>query len=347
MRSAGERRLHGGSLLAGTLLLATALHPSPAAVAQASELAPGVHLIRGALEAGKQPDGNTVVFEAPDGLVVVDTGRHPAHTEQILGLARSLGKPIAVVVNTHWHLDHLGGNPRIRDGFPAVQVWASAALDGALEGFLARYRDQLDAEIARLSDDPEGQQPLRAELAILDSAPRLRPDRVIESAGPQTLAGKGFHVGLERHAVTAGDVWLLDPASGILVAGDLVTLPAPFLDTACPERWRETLGRLMEEEFRLLVPGHGPALDRESFEEWTAAYEGILDCASSERESAACVEGWLGTLGPLVPEADLPLARAYVGYYVDQVLRGDPTRLPALCGVDPEAPGPSGPAGSR
>ena len=34
------------------------------------------------------PDGNTVIFVAPDGLVVVDTGRHPWHSDGILGFAR-------------------------------------------------------------------------------------------------------------------------------------------------------------------------------------------------------------------------------------------------------------------
>ena len=49
---------------------------------------------------------------------------------------------------------------------------------------------------------------------------------------------------LEARAVTAGDVWLFDPATRVLAAGDLVTLPAPFLDTACPERWKAALDRV-------------------------------------------------------------------------------------------------------
>lgn len=41
-----------------------------------SEIVPGISLIRGAFTPGHQPDGNTVVLSAPDGLIVIDTGRH-------------------------------------------------------------------------------------------------------------------------------------------------------------------------------------------------------------------------------------------------------------------------------
>src|SRR4051794_352511 len=44
----------------------------------ATTIASGVDLIAGAFVPGSQPDGNSVVFTGPNGLVVVDTGRHPA-----------------------------------------------------------------------------------------------------------------------------------------------------------------------------------------------------------------------------------------------------------------------------
>ncbi len=58
-------------------------------LALALEIVPGVHLIRGKFTPGAQPDGNTIVFTAPDGLVVVDTGRHAEHTQQIVDFAKS------------------------------------------------------------------------------------------------------------------------------------------------------------------------------------------------------------------------------------------------------------------
>src|SRR5450631_1434529 len=94
----------------------------------AAEVAPGVFLIPGRFVPNTQPDGNTIIFEGRQGLVVVDTGRHPDHTNAIIEFAHQHKKPIAAVVNTHWHLDHIGGNPLIRKAFPGVRIYASSAL---------------------------------------------------------------------------------------------------------------------------------------------------------------------------------------------------------------------------
>ena len=122
------------------LLLATAAAAPPGGRPAAVEVAPGVWLLPGGFAPGAQPDGNTVLFSAPGGLVVVDTGRHAAHADAVLALARAAGAPIAAVVNTHWHLDHVGGNPRLRAAYPALRVHASRAIEGARTGFLAAYR---------------------------------------------------------------------------------------------------------------------------------------------------------------------------------------------------------------
>src|SRR5205085_552339 len=72
----------------------------------APSLPAGYHLIPGAVPLDSGPDGNTIVIDAPRGLIVVDTGRHPEHAQAILDYARQRHRPIAAVVNSHWHLDH-------------------------------------------------------------------------------------------------------------------------------------------------------------------------------------------------------------------------------------------------
>src|SRR5262245_46731116 len=81
-------------------------------------------VVPGGFEKGRQPDGNSVVFDAPDGLIVVDTGRHAAHVDAVIAEARRAGKPIAAIVNTHWHLDHTGGNAELLAAYPGAQVYA-------------------------------------------------------------------------------------------------------------------------------------------------------------------------------------------------------------------------------
>ena len=55
-----------------------------AGCASAEPAAPAFHLIPGAVPPDKGPDGNSIILDAPDGLIVVDTGRHPEHSAKIL-----------------------------------------------------------------------------------------------------------------------------------------------------------------------------------------------------------------------------------------------------------------------
>lgn len=300
------------------LALALALLAACSAFA-AEEIVPGVHLIRGRFTPGSQPDGNTVIVNAPDGLIVVDSGRHVAHTQAIVDFAKSMKKPVKAIVNTHWHLDHVGGNVMLRREFPEARVYASGALSEALTGFLANYRKQLTELIANTAD-AEQKRAFGVELALIEAGPKLAPDEVVTESSRRSLAGRSLEIGLEKHSVTAGDVWLFDPSTGVLVAGDLVTLPAPFLDTACPKKWEATLDRLAKTDFELLVPGHGPPLTRRQFATYRRAFSALLACTG---EKEACIDGWMTGVAALIPSEDANFTRMLMGYYAD-VLRREP-----------------------
>jgi glyoxylase-like metal-dependent hydrolase (beta-lactamase superfamily II) len=303
-----------------------------AGLAGANELAPSVDLIPGAFVAGAQPDGNTVVFAAPDGLVVFDTGRHPEHTQQIVDFANAAKKPVVAIVNSHWHLDHVGGNVLLHEKYPDVRVYASGAIEDAMHGFLASYHAQLEDAIKQAGDDAAKQAPWRAELALIDAGPKLYPDERITETSTRTIAGRQFRVGLESHAVTAGDVWLFDPASRVLASGDLVTLPAPLFDTACAEHWKSALSRLSDIDFKVLVPGHGATMGRADLATYRRAFERLLECAASKSPKQACIDGWMSDAAPLIPAGDEKLARSLLDYYVDGNLRGDAAQKATLCG---------------
>ena len=285
-------------------LLALALPASP------GEIAPGVHVIRGTFTPGQQPDGNSVIFEGPRGAVVVDTGRHEFHTRAILDFVQP-----RAVINTHWHLDHIGGNALIRREVPGVKIYASGALHDAMKGFLANYAKQLEDIITKTSGDE--QQRYRTELALIREGRQLAPDEVI--TGSRTIEGLQVH--LEKDAVTAGDVWVFDPKTGTLVAGDLVTLPVPFLDTAQPKVWQKTLARLAKVKFERLVPGHGPVLTRAQFADYRQAFDDLLACAESSKTNEECASEWLAGVGTLIPETEHAFTRQLLDYYLTQHLR--------------------------
>lgn len=293
----------------------------------AQPLAPGVVLVSGGFEAGRQPDGNSLLLKGDRGWLLIDSGRHRAHAEAVLAAA---GGPVRAVLNTHWHLDHLGGNAWLRSQTPGLEVWASPAVAKALapDGWLDRYRHQLVEAIP--TAPPEQAAVMRVDLELLDQAAALRPDHEVGTASPQTLAGRRLQIGVET-AVSGGDLWVLDAESGTLAAGDLVTLPVPFMDTACPPAWREALARISAQPFKRLVPGHGPVMSRADFERWRGGFEALLDCADQGLHPAACAAIWRSRVDSWLDDAGRARVSGMLGYYFKTLLQAPPEQRERFC----------------
>lgn len=294
---------------------------------------PGWHLVPGQTDpqGRKGPDGNSIFLDAPQGLILVDTGRHPEHSAALLAYARQRGRPIAAIFNTHWHLDHSTGNTEIRAAFPHAPLYASNAIEGALTGFLPNSRRGAQQALAA-GQVPEG---MRAELArafdVMDHPDRLRPTRPVMSSGMQNVAGRRLQVNLASYAATEGDVWIYDPALRLVIAGDLVVGPVPFMDTACPEGWRAALGQIAATPFTLLIPGHGEPMDRAAFIAWRAAYDSFVDCGHSDRPKADCVAGWRRDAARFIPAGSEGIVERLAGYYIDSRLRASPEERARYC----------------
>ena len=311
-------------------VLAAMLHGACACAAPL--IAPGTYLVAGEATPNRQPDGNSVVITAPKGLIVFDTGRHREHAQALLDFARAQGRPIAAIINSHWHLDHVGGNPLLREAFPDVPVYASSAIDAARRGFLADYRAELATELANAQKNPNAQESLRAEMALIDAGPALGPTEVIAKSAPLTIAGRVLQIHLESHAVTAGDVWVFDPETHVLLAGDLVTLPAPFFESACPARWRAALFGLGKTPFDLLVPGHGAPMHLPQFTAYRKAFSNLLECAAGKAGKNECIDGWAMDASALLTNSkDASYARALIGYYIENYLRNPSERIRKFC----------------
>lgn len=295
-------------------------------------VADGAYVLRGAFDPARQPDGNSVVFAGPRGLVVVDTGRHAEHTQALLDFAAARGQPIVLVVNSHWHLDHLGGNALLREKLPGLKIVASDAVGPALAGWLAQSRRDMQAMLDGGRADAATRTMIGIDIALIDAGPRLLPD-VALSAARTTVddAGRPLLIGLARDAVTGADLWVYDAAVRVVASGDLVTLPVPFLDTACAPRWRAALADLDALPFETLVPGHGPPMTRADFATWRGAFGALLDCAAGDAPARACADGWIAALGALLPAGEQGRARAMLDYYFGEHLRAAPARRDRFC----------------
>lgn len=289
------------------------------------------HFIEGTFAPAIGPDGNTVVYSAPAGLVVVDAGRHRTHSQKILDYAATRGVPITTIINTHWHLDHSTGNQDLKAAHPAARLYTTRAVEGALDGFLAAGAARTEERLK----DPELPEADRTRLQrgfnTIRGRVSLIPDVPVDGRMSTPVDGREIELNVTDHAVTESDVWIWDPATKTVIAGDIVTLPAPLFDTACPTGWLAAFQAIESKPYERVVPGHGFLMDRDEFQSYRTAFENLVECAE-ENAGAVCAERWLTDAAALLDKAagkdygDRDYAKAAVEYYVDQILRSESSR---------------------
>jgi glyoxylase-like metal-dependent hydrolase (beta-lactamase superfamily II) len=297
----------------------------------ASASAEPYHLIPGAVPLDKGPDGNTVILDAPQGLIVFDTGRHPEHARAILDYAHARRRPIAAVVNSHWHLDHTTGNWDIRRAYPHVPIYASNALEGALATFLKKSREQTAQALADSRTSPAERDQLERAIAVVDHPDRIRPNHVITRSARIQIAGRTLDVHLARFAATTGDVWILDRKTQVAIVGDLVVGLVPFMDTACPDGWSKALDEIARVPFTTLIPGHGEPMTRPGFLTWRSAYRNFVACGRSSADEKECIDGWERDAAKFIDTTHHDYVRRAAAYYIETRLRSSPEEQRRYC----------------
>ena len=189
------------------------------------------------------PSANTVLLTGPRP-VLVDTGA-TSDVPALFGWLAAAGQPpagLALVANTHWHVDHTGGNPALRRlGVPVgAEAHEAAALD-------AGTPDPCRATWLHQPCDP-----CRADRA-------LHPGDVID-----TGARRWTVLRLPGHTATQVGFW--DPCGRILVAGDaLHDADLGWLDIdadpAALDQAEATVGRIAALAPGIVLSGHGPVID--------------------------------------------------------------------------------------
>lgn len=314
-------------LYVSTVLLVMSL-ASPAVQAKPREV---YRLISGSVPLDKGPDGNSIFLEAPKGLILVDTGRHPEHAAKLLTYAKERGEPIVAIVNTHWHLDHTTGNLDIRQAYPKAQVYATTAIEGALTGFLARGRTQAAKRLAEPNIPADQKAQILRGQSRLDNPDSLRPTVPITKSGEIKIAGRKFDVHVAPYAATEADLWLYDPKNRLAIVGDLVVDIVPFMDTACPDGWKKALEEIEATPFSTLVPGHGAPMNRAQFLKWKSAFDNFVDCGRSTKLKEECVANWRRDAAPFIDAQHSAYVIEAAGYYLDTRLRSSAEEQQEYC----------------
>jgi glyoxylase-like metal-dependent hydrolase (beta-lactamase superfamily II) len=288
--------------------------------------------IEGKVPEDVQPDGNSIVFEGPKEMLVIDTGRHPEHTDKIIALAKAKNKPITTIINTHWHLDHATGNARIRAAYPGAKLYTSTAVEGALQGFLIRNIDKAKAVVADPAVPESRKTDRRLYLNAVSDPGNLIPDQPVKGTMSIKLGERELQLHLAKYAATEGDVWVHDPASKTVFVGDLVVVPLPFFDTGCAEGWRQALADIDKLDFQTLVPGHGLPMDHAAFSGYRKAFDAFTACAEGSQPTASCVAVWTQQAATFVSmHPDPKYTAPALTYYVDEILRS-PAKRKEFCG---------------
>jgi|SRR5688572_7622783 cyclase len=188
--------------------------------------------------------GNTTVLVTSEGVLLVDD-KFPIDVDNIIAqLKKITSQPVRYVVNTHYHADHSGGNPR----FQAVNAQVIAS---------ARAREKM----------VEGRQP-------------GLPNVTLEDRLQIYLGGKRVEVHHFGRAHTDGDVVVYFPDHRALAAGDMFTVGddvpqlVDYAGGGSARDWTKTLDGVLQLDFDTVVPGHGPVATKaemRTFRETTVA----------------------------------------------------------------------------
>jgi len=236
---------------------------------------------------------NSSALVGDEGVLLIDSGGSAQEAQQCLAaIAKLTPKPVRLLVNTHWHFDHVNGNE------------AFGAQGATIIGQTAMRSRMVAGKVKALPGFPS----ITYEREAL-AAPAITFDREL------TLNFGGEEILLVHPAAgeahTDGDIVVYFRHANVVAMGDLYFQGLyPYIDVgsggwidgivaAC----REVLGRI--DDKTVIIPGHGPATDKAHLEAYVAMLSDIsakvtalvragktLDEVKAAKPTAAYDEGW-------------------------------------------------------
>jgi len=235
-----------------SLLAGTSAWPSDAPTAEpqimVQQLREGLHVVSGV-------GSNVAVWHGPDGTVLVDDGIE-AHAPQLLAAVEKIAPgPVRVVINTHWHPDHTGGNAYLADS-----------------GSMVVAHDNVRARMS------EPQTVAAYDLEVPAAPPGALPVATFDDEFSLHLNGDRLAALHVESAHTDGDLLLWWEDANVVHVGDVFYSGMyPFIDLGSGGSLAGLVAALetvlsRADSRTIIIPGHGPVSNRAEL----AAYRDML-----------------------------------------------------------------------
>lgn len=258
------------------------------------QVADGVHAAIAVPGAGAQ--GNAALVDLGDRTLVFDTLLTPDAGKALCQAAERLtGRPPTLVVNSHWHADHVLGNQAFAPSAEFIGTERTRELM-----LTHRIAERLPPQLAALEERLAGETDEAARAAIAETVSEARHLMAALPSLRRVYPGVLFERRLTLHGSrrrvevlcyggghTRSDVFLHLPDDRVALMGDLVMGGVmPLVAHGDAREWRRILDEVRVLDVERIVPGHGPVGSPADLELTDAYLAWAIDLAASDGEGA-------------------------------------------------------------
>jgi cyclase len=269
-------------------------------------LGDGIYLFRAPSTLDLWTSSNSVVVVNDSDVVVFDSNARTSTSRLVIAEIRKLtNKPVRVLINSHWHMDHWMGNAAYADAFPGLQIIATTETRDfmarlPLEFFVnsagaVRAKAALDTAVAKgkLADGSpltaERRRQLEDNLAEasalgseLSATRQVLPTVTYTDSMRFRRGGREFRL-FSATGDASGSTVLYLPGERILVTGDVLvrqeggTGAQPWTTNSYKiTPWLASLRAMEALDVGIIIPGQGPALHDKTYLQTTIAFYGAI-----------------------------------------------------------------------
>lgn len=267
---------------------------------------------------GTGPLGNAGIVDLGDRTLIWDTTEIPQAAQDLRRIAEELfARPVSLVVNSHHHLDHVGGNQVFAD----CDIYATTVIRDTMN---IRTRQVLDwcrahpefpqqfAEQVEAEPDPVRKQALSIQLSDMRAFEAALPEMQLTLPNVTFDAALTLH-GRERTAKllsyggghTPSDLVMYLPEDEVLFIGDLAVVGThPLIRDGSASEWLTILEKLEELPIRHIISGHGNVTGKDHLQIAHRYVQHIMQTAEELLRTGASVE----------QVTDLPMPQEYADW---------------------------------